>query len=111
MFRGMELFDDEHWGLPMTNLRLFTKTTAEEHMLGCLPQKQVLGVGQNVLGCGGVLDTGTSLLSFPEGAVKNLREAFRNLQDCSDIHQLPEICFDLAGNQHCLPPQGYVGIV
>jgi len=63
-------------------------------------------------GCGGVIDSGTSLIAAPFEPFSDLSNAVKELMtDCSDITHLPELHFKLDGVPFSLPPDSFVGDV
>lgn len=63
-------------------------------------------------GCGAVVDSGTSMLVVPSSAIEALTQAVQRMEeDCSNIHELPDLVFDFAGTKVSLPPDAYVAEV
>lgn len=60
-------------------------------------------------GCSAILDTGSSVLGLPAFIVDRLSEAVEALDDeCSNMHVLPELAFELGGARLSLPPDSYI---
>ncbi|XP_044142810.1 gastricsin-like isoform X2 [Bufo gargarizans] len=67
-------------------------------------------------GCQGIVDTGTSLLTAPQGVFSSLMQDIGAQQDqsgnyavsCSSIQNLPTISFTISGTSFPLPPSAYV---
>eukprot|EP00413_Alexandrium_margalefii_P040777 CAMPEP_0204599156 /NCGR_PEP_ID=MMETSP0661-20131031/54677_1 /ASSEMBLY_ACC=CAM_ASM_000606 /TAXON_ID=109239 /ORGANISM="Alexandrium margalefi, Strain AMGDE01CS-322" /LENGTH=493 /DNA_ID=CAMNT_0051609871 /DNA_START=66 /DNA_END=1547 /DNA_ORIENTATION=+ len=63
-------------------------------------------------GCGAVVDSGTSMLVVPSAAIEALSNAVQRMdEDCSNIHELPDLVFDFDGIKVSLPPDAYVAEV
>ncbi|XP_069801438.1 gastricsin [Dendropsophus ebraccatus] len=67
-------------------------------------------------GCQGIVDTGTSLLTAPQGEFANLMQYIGAQEDqngnyavsCGNIQSLPTICFTISGVSFPLPPSAYI---
>jgi len=60
-------------------------------------------------GCGAVLDSGTSLIAAPRSSLEELGKSLVNLSpDCSNMHEMPMLNFNLGGVPISLPPQAYI---
>eukprot|EP00931_Biecheleriopsis_adriatica_P109836 TRINITY_DN84104_c0_g1_i1.p1 TRINITY_DN84104_c0_g1~~TRINITY_DN84104_c0_g1_i1.p1 ORF type:complete len:296 (+),score=66.20 TRINITY_DN84104_c0_g1_i1:1-888(+) len=60
-------------------------------------------------GCAAIIDSGASLLAGPRGALSMLKERIGNVnKDCSNLHTLPNLRFDLDGHILELPPSAYI---
>ncbi|XP_073522850.1 gastricsin-like isoform X1 [Phyllobates terribilis] len=67
-------------------------------------------------GCQGIVDTGTSLLTAPQGEFSSLMQSIGAQQDqngqyavsCDNIQSLPTISFTISGTSFPLPPSAYV---
>eukprot|EP00933_Yihiella_yeosuensis_P050714 TRINITY_DN48510_c0_g1_i1.p1 TRINITY_DN48510_c0_g1~~TRINITY_DN48510_c0_g1_i1.p1 ORF type:complete len:443 (+),score=99.41 TRINITY_DN48510_c0_g1_i1:106-1434(+) len=59
--------------------------------------------------CGALVDSGTSLLSFPV-SMRPLTDKLKSMvkADCSNIHELPNLYFKLGGADIVLPPKAYI---
>jgi len=63
-------------------------------------------------GCGAVVDSGTSMLVVPSSAIEALSAAVQRMdENCSNIHELPDLVFNFAGTKVFLPPDAYVAEV
>jgi len=80
------------WAVPTTKFQLNGKD------VGCNPS------------CGGIIDTGTSLMTPPASVVKAISAQIENgdIQDCSDLTKFPDFCFKLGEHELCLPASSYV---
>jgi hypothetical protein len=63
----------------------------------------------NAQGCVAIVDSGTSLIAAPSEALYHLSEMVGEIkEDCSNLHELPALRFNLDGNIFDLPPQAWV---
>ncbi|CAK9009715.1 unnamed protein product [Durusdinium trenchii] len=62
-------------------------------------------------GCAAIVDSGTSLIAAPASALMELGHLIGQIKedcDCSNLHELPNLRFNLDGQELELPPQAYV---
>jgi len=60
-------------------------------------------------GCAAIIDSGTSLIAAPTAALAALSEKIGIIkEDCSNLHELPDLHFTLDGKEMVLPPQAYI---
>lgn len=60
-------------------------------------------------GCAAIVDSGTSLIAAPAAALMELgRQIGKIEEDCSNLHELPNLKLNLDGHELELPPQAYV---
>ncbi|CAE7465657.1 PGA [Symbiodinium sp. CCMP2592] len=60
-------------------------------------------------GCAAIVDSGTSLIAAPASALMELgRQIGKIEEDCSNLHELPNLKLNLDGHELELPPQAYV---
>merc|ERR1719420_2615616 len=60
-------------------------------------------------GCAAIVDSGTSLIAAPGIALMQLSEQVPPImEDCSNLHMLPTLHFQLDGKDFALPPQAWV---
>jgi hypothetical protein len=61
-------------------------------------------------GCGAIFDSGTSLIAAPTNVYDRLRSNLEAINfDCSRVHQLPSLTFEINDVTLVLPPHVYVG--
>merc|ERR1719282_498964 len=73
---------------------------------GPMPQNSPCA-GSN--GCAAIIDSGTSLIAAPGMALMQLSEQIPPIkEDCSNMHELPNLHFNIDGHDFELPPQAYV---
>lgn len=93
LFQNVEVVGDVHWATRMTGFSAPGISSANP----CNPS------------CAAIVDSGTSLLAAPpqaRGFMAELRGLIK--EDCSNVHTLPVLRFDLGGILVDLPPQAYV---
>jgi len=87
----LTLESSPHWTATLQNVRL------GDEVLGCDGR------------CGGIVDSGTSLLAVPHPVAIKLQEMVSKLStDCSDLSSLPHLHFRLGGIELSLPPDSYI---
>jgi len=63
-------------------------------------------------GCSAIIDSGTSLLAVPGFIIEQLQDMMEQLDtDCSNLHELPSLVFNMGDGQFTLPPDSYVAEV
>jgi len=99
VFTHVPVVGSIHWGVRMTAPRM-GRESQNEIRLGCEH------------GCGAVIDTGTSLIAAPPDVIKRVEQEMTKLDsDCSNLHELPDLVFNLGGKEFSLPPHAYIGQV
>jgi len=59
--------------------------------------------------CTAIIDSGTSLIAAPGMALMQLSQQIPAIkEDCSNLHELPNLHFVIDGTEFTLPPQAYV---
>jgi len=87
-----------HWVTAMHNVSFQPLATADPATVPCTGQ-----------GCAVIIDSGTSLIAAPGMALMQLsRQIEPIMEDCSNLHQLPTLRFNIDGTEFTLPPQAYV---
>mmetsp|Transcript_47986 Transcript_47986/g.102758 ORF Transcript_47986/g.102758 Transcript_47986/m.102758 type:complete len:426 (+) Transcript_47986:41-1318(+) len=60
-------------------------------------------------GCAAIIDSGTSLIAAPGQALQQLSNQIEPImEDCSNLHLLPTLRFNIDGTEFELPPEAYV---
>lgn len=82
----------QFWALPTSNFQI------DGEVIGCTPS------------CGGIVDTGTSLITPPKAVVMALKKKIENssIEDCSDLSKFPDFVFKLGEHTFSLPPSSYI---
>ncbi|CAK9103148.1 Cathepsin D (Ddp44) [Durusdinium trenchii] len=89
-FQSVDVSGDSHWATKLSKFKADT-----------------FGVC-NFYG-GALIDSGTSLLTFPRSA-SHITEALKRKvkSDCSNLDELPTLFFELDGAEVVLPPKAYI---
>jgi len=92
-FKPVDVVGKTHWGVMMYNF-------------------QVPGIAKPnpcVPSCGAIIDSGTSLIAAPPAALPAIRQLSGMVRrDCSNLHELPTLKFQLGNEAVELPPKAYV---
>jgi len=87
---------DYYWAVSVTGFRF--EWPNGEH--------QAMPLGTNFVG---VVDTGTTLISIPQGTLDDLQGALEeNSYDCANLAKLPVLKFEINNVMHELPPSAYI---
>jgi len=80
------------WAVPTSNFRI------DGSDVGCQPS------------CGGIVDTGTSLLTPPAAVVMAVQKKIEHgdIEDCSDLSKFPDFEFQLGDHKMTLPASTYI---
>lgn len=116
IFTRLPVFGNRTWSVGMQNMRLVFPHGDQLALPGNATQlgnstsrEEDLGCGA---GCSALIDSGTSLLTLPSSAISLLEQALEGMKvDCSNLEQLPELVFELGGQEFSLPPDAYVSQV
>eukprot|EP00931_Biecheleriopsis_adriatica_P017137 TRINITY_DN12391_c0_g1_i1.p1 TRINITY_DN12391_c0_g1~~TRINITY_DN12391_c0_g1_i1.p1 ORF type:complete len:522 (+),score=102.21 TRINITY_DN12391_c0_g1_i1:67-1632(+) len=94
-FQTVDVSGDLHWATKLSQFKVDLNGIDTSNM--CKPS------------CGALIDSGTSLLTFPRSA-SHLTEALKAKvkSDCSNLDELPTLYFELDGAEIVLPPRAYV---
>jgi len=81
------------WAVPTSDFKI------DGSEVGCKPS------------CGGIMDTGTSLMTPPQAVVSAIQEKIENgkIEDCSDLSKFPDFEFKLGDHWMSLPASSYIG--
>ncbi|CAK0863387.1 unnamed protein product [Prorocentrum cordatum] len=64
------------------------------------------------MGCSALVDSGTSLLAVPKEVLSKIQNLMTELDaDCSRLHELPNLVFEMGGGLLSLPPDSYMAEV
>jgi len=101
-FKRIPVLGRHTWTVSMKNVRLTPRSVSAKEPIGISCE----------LGCGAIVDSGTSLLMVPASVVAKLEDALYNLEaDCTNMKDLPDIAFNLGGHTFSLPPDAYLAEV
>lgn len=94
-FQSVDVSGDSHWATKLSQFKVDIDGIDTSKL--CKPS------------CGALIDSGTSLLTFPRSA-SHITEALKKKvkADCSNLDQLPTLYFELDGAEVVLPPKAYI---
>jgi hypothetical protein len=93
VFSSVNVIGDSHWATRLTSFKVADIDTKSL----CKPS------------CSALIDSGTSLLTFPQSAQFVADKLTRMVKsDCSNINELPVLKFNLEGAEVSLPPRAYI---
>lgn len=94
-FQSVDVSGDSHWATKLSQFKVDIDGIDTSSM--CRPS------------CGALIDSGTSLLTFPRSA-SHITEALKRKvkTDCSNLNELPTLYFELDGAEVVLPPRAYI---
>eukprot|EP00931_Biecheleriopsis_adriatica_P017139 TRINITY_DN12391_c0_g2_i1.p1 TRINITY_DN12391_c0_g2~~TRINITY_DN12391_c0_g2_i1.p1 ORF type:complete len:533 (+),score=126.29 TRINITY_DN12391_c0_g2_i1:68-1666(+) len=94
-FQSVDVSGDSHWATKLSQFKVDLDGIDTSSM--CKPS------------CGALIDSGTSLLTFPRSA-SHLTQALKDKvrSDCSNLDELPTLYFELDGAEVVLPPRAYI---
>lgn len=88
-----------HWATRLNNVTFFKPSPGQHLAKSPCPDT----------GCAVIIDSGTSLIAAPGVALMQLSEQIPPIaEDCSNLHELPDLHFVIDGNDFALPPEAYV---
>jgi hypothetical protein len=97
-FASAPVIGQHHWGVKMTDLRPKTMQKGGPGSGGICSE-----------GCAAIVDSGTSLIAAPSIYLQQLSQYVGNVkEDCSNLHELPTLVFELGNATMRLPPRAYV---
>ncbi|CAJ1430491.1 unnamed protein product, partial [Effrenium voratum] len=94
-FQTVDVSGDSHWATRLSKFKVDLDGIDTSGL--CQPS------------CGALIDSGTSLLTFPRSA-SHITEALKRKvrSDCSNLDELPTLYFELDGAEVVLPPRAYI---
>lgn len=94
-FQSVDVSGDSHWATKLSKFEVDLDRIDTSSL--CRPS------------CGALIDSGTSLLTFPRSA-SHITEALKRKvkSDCSNLDELPTLYFELDGAEVVLPPRAYI---
>lgn len=94
-FQSVDVSGDSHWATKLSKFKVDLDGIDTSTL--CRPS------------CGALIDSGTSLLTFPRSA-SHITEALKRKvkSDCSNLDELPTLFFELDGAEVVLPPKAYI---
>jgi hypothetical protein len=96
MFRKLPVIGKNHW-----TVRINEVSTSNG--------KDTINICNAGQSCVAVVDSGTSLIAVPPLAVPMIKTLIQSVKaDCSNIDQLQDLVFNLAGHQFVMPPSAWV---
>jgi len=100
LFTRVQILGKHTWSVALNNVRLEGGNHRGDTALACED------------GCSALMDSGTSLLAVPSSVMDMFEKTIQSMQvDCSNLHELPDIVFELGGQKFYLPADAYVGEV
>jgi hypothetical protein len=93
-----DVIGKHHWVTRMSNVSFAPLSNSHLENVPCMGT-----------GCAAIIDSGTSLIAAPAAALMQLSMQIEPImEDCSNLHALPTLHFNIDGNDFELPPQAYV---
>lgn len=93
-YQEVNVVGDNHWAIKMSQVGVGSDTKSDLCSSG---------------GCVAIVDTGTSLIAGPSEALDKLAQQLPDvLEDCSNLHTLPNLRFTLDGKDFDMPPSTWV---
>jgi hypothetical protein len=97
-FASAPVIGQHHWGVKMTDIRPFGMKKGGPGSGGICSD-----------GCAAIVDSGTSLIAAPTKYLQMLSQVVPGVaEDCSNLHELPILLFELGEHTFRLPPRAYV---
>jgi len=93
-----EVIGKHHWATRLNNIAFGDPKQMPSEMVPCMSK-----------GCTAIIDSGTSLIAAPSAALAQLSSQIKPImEDCSNLHELPTLSFNIDGTDFTLPPEAYV---
>lgn len=101
-FQTVDVSGDSHWATKLSKFKVSMSGSGANI-------DNIDTSGMCKPSCGALIDSGTSLLTFPRSA-SHITEALKAKvkSDCSNLDELPTLYFELAGAEVILPPRAYI---
>jgi len=100
-FASAKVYGKHHWSTKLTDVT-FKGPKAKGG-------KKVVSPCSAGKPCSAIIDSGTSLIAAPGMALMQLSQQIPPIkEDCSNLHDLPDLHFNLDGTDFMLPPAAYV---
>jgi len=101
-FQSVDVSGDSHWATKLSQFKV----------KGSKPDAELDAIDTSGMckpSCGALIDSGTSLLTFPRSA-SHITDALKKKvkRDCSNLDELPTLYFELDGAEVILPPRAYI---
>jgi len=101
-FQSVDVSGDSHWATKLSQFKV----------KGSKPDPELDAIDTSGMckpSCGALIDSGTSLLTFPRSA-SHITDALKKKvkRDCSNLDELPTLYFELDGAEVILPPRAYI---
>lgn len=105
-FQHIAVTGKSTWSAYVTDVRISGGAKSSSKQVAC---------GKDGKKCAALIDTGSSLLAAPSHVIDDLLEELNNLglahSDCRNLHQMPDLVFNLGGAKIVMPPESYIGQV
>jgi len=102
-FATANVYGKHHWATTLTDVTFKSKAELKGEKV-----KSISPCGGGAT-CTAIIDSGTSLIAAPGVALQQLSTQIPAIkEDCSNLHELPDLHFVIDGVDFTLPPQAYV---
>lgn len=102
LFTRAPILGAHTWSVSLRNVRMQRLGSFTDTKLGCYDNT----------GCSVLIDSGTSLLAVPKDVLTKIQDLMVRLDaNCSRLHELPNLVFELGGGLLSLPPDAYLAEV